>query len=162
MTLVLACGVPTLGTTNGSANTLTEDPDIRIRIFRSVLSVLFGYPNYPDIRLSRNYGWYIGLYKPYIKSRGSDSRQIHYLPYRHWSVGGVRESPHGRGVTLSIFSYMKNPSRLEARWTNPPAALVVTCSVRSMHAVVPCILHPIYYVACIIRVLWKIVYILRL
>ena len=31
----------------------------------------------------------------YIKSRGSDSRQVHYLPYRHWSVGGVRNSPHG-------------------------------------------------------------------
>ena len=30
-----------------------------------------------------------------IKSRGSDSRQVHHLPYRHWSVGGVRESPHG-------------------------------------------------------------------
>ena len=49
----------------GSANTLTEDPDIRIsgypdpklqiriiRIIRiSILSALFGYPNYPDIRI---------------------------------------------------------------------------------------------------------------
>ena len=82
-----------------SANTLTEDPDIRIiRIFAPEasdpyypdiriirVSVLFGYPNYPyypdiriirifelsgypdpDICLSRNYGLYIGLYKPYI------------------------------------------------------------------------------------------------
>ena len=82
-----------------SANTLTEDPDIRIirisepeasdphypdiriiRIIRiSELSVLSGYSNYqgirifelsgypdPDICLLRNYGLYIGLYKPYI------------------------------------------------------------------------------------------------
>ena len=46
-----------------------------------------------------------------------------------------------RGVTLSIFSYMKNPSRLEARWTNPPAALVVTCSVGLMRAVVRSAVH---------------------
>ena len=54
------------------ANTLTEDPDIRIirisepeasdpyyldiRIIR--VSELSGYSNYPDIRLSRNYGLY--------------------------------------------------------------------------------------------------------
>ena len=65
-----------------SANTLTEDRDIRIirisereasdpyypdiRIIR--ISELSGYSNYPGIRirLSRNYGLYIGLYKPYI------------------------------------------------------------------------------------------------
>ena len=68
---------------NTSANTLTEDPDTQIirisepessypyypyysdiRIMR--ISELYGYSKYPDIRLSRNYGLYIALYKPYI------------------------------------------------------------------------------------------------
>ena len=51
-----------INTIFSSANTSIEYPyylycpDIRI----------FGYPYYSDIRLSRNYGLYIGLYKPYI------------------------------------------------------------------------------------------------
>ena len=39
--------------------------------------------------------WNYRLALSAIKSRGSDLRQVHYVPHRHWSVGGVRESPHG-------------------------------------------------------------------
>ena len=36
-----------------------------------------------------------------VASRGSDSRQVHYLPYRHWSVSGVCTwSPHGYPLLL--------------------------------------------------------------
>ena len=55
--------------------------------------------------------------------------------------GASCRSTNSRAVTLSIFSYMKNPSRLEARWTNPPAALVLTCSVGLMRVVVSGAVH---------------------